>query len=323
MLVPASARIVGLRLRSRFNVADWASERLYGIEHLFFLRDLARRVEEDWPSVLADMERLRIALINRDNLIVNVTADRATLAASADAIGRLVDSLPARRASHGVSESAVNADAGTSWIDDALAACGPSVLRPGFETLELPTQVNSVGMVLPLQNLNQAAGAVYVASKYLDAVYLWGQVRVMGGAYGGYSSLDLASGLLLLLSYRDPNLERTIEVYRKVSNYLKSATVSDEEIHRAIIGTIGEVDAYQLPDAKGFNALMNELTGYTQEVRQTIRNQILATDADAFRRLGAMIEEAMQRSMMVVLSAPERIDKALQTLPVSIERLSV
>jgi len=96
MLVPASARIVGLRLRSRFNVADWASERLYGIEHLFFLRDLARRVEEDWPSVLADMERLRIALINRDNLIVNVTADRATLAASADAIGRLVDSLPAR-----------------------------------------------------------------------------------------------------------------------------------------------------------------------------------------------------------------------------------
>jgi len=119
-------------------------------------------------------------------------------------------------------------------------------------------------------------------------------VRVMGGAYGGYSSLDLASGLLLLLSYRDPNLERTIEVYRKVSNYLKSATVSDEEIHRAIIGTIGEVDAYQLPDAKGFNALMNELTGYTQEVRQTIRNQILATDADAFRRLGAMIEEAMQ-----------------------------
>ncbi|MEN6499186.1 MAG: insulinase family protein [Rectinema sp.] len=323
MLVPASARIVGLRLRSRFNVADWASERLYGIEHLFFLRDLARRVEEDWPSVLADMERLRIALIDRGNLIVNVTADRATLAASADAVGRLVDSLLARHVSYGVGESAVNAGAGTSWIDDALAACGPSVLRPGLETLELPTQVNSVGMVLPLQDLNQAAGAVYVASKYLDAVYLWGQVRVMGGAYGGYSSLDLASSLLVLLSYRDPNLERTIEVYRKVSNYLKSAVVSNEEIHRAIIGTIGEVDAYQLPDAKGFNALLNELTGYTQEVRQTIRDQILATDADDFRRLGEMIEEAMQRSMMVALSAPERIDKALPALPTPIERLSV
>ncbi len=99
------------------------------------------------------------------------------------------------------------------WIHEALAACGvsgssapasPSGPRPSLETLELPTQVNSVGMILPLQNLKQVAGGAYVASKYLDVAYLWEQVRVMGGAYGGYSSLDHASGLLMLLSYRDP-----------------------------------------------------------------------------------------------------------------------
>jgi hypothetical protein len=320
MLVPASARIVGLRLRSRYNAADWASERLYGIEHLFFLRDLARRIEEDWPSVLADMEKLRGALISRDNLIVNVTADRATLEASTDAIARLASALPSRRAS----TSEANAPAfGPSWIDDALAASEASALRPGLETLELPTQVNSVGMILPLRNLHEAAGGAYVVTKYLDAVYLWGQVRVMGGAYGGYSSIDLASGLLMLLSYRDPNIERTIEVYRKVSDYLQSAEVSNEEIHKAIIGTIGELDAYQLPDAKGFNALMNELTGYTQEARQAIRDQILAAVASDFRRLGAMIEEALERSMTVALAAPERIEKALPALPKPVERLSV
>lgn len=319
MLVPASARIVGLRLRSRYSAADWASERLYGIKHLFFLRDLARRIEEDWPSVLADMEKVRGALIGRDNLIVNVTADRATLASSADAIARTAAALPARRAP---AEGAAPVS-GAPWVDEALAACGASVIRPGLETLELPTQVNSVGMILPLRDLKQVAGGVYVATKYLDAVYLWEQVRVMGGAYGGYSSLDLASGLLLLLSYRDPNLERTIDIYRGVAEFLKSSGVPKEEIQKSIIGTIGDVDSYQLPDARGFNALMNELTGYTQEARQSIRDQILAADADDFRRLGAMIEEALQRSMTVALAAPERIGKALPALPSPVERLSV
>jgi hypothetical protein len=319
MLVPASTRMVGLRLRSRYNPADWASERLYGIEHLFFLRDLARRVDENWPSVLADMERVRGTLISRDNLVVNVTTDRETLAASANAIARVVGTLPARRAS----AASGGAGSGTPWIDEARAASGTSGLRPAMETLELPTQVNSVGMILPLQNLKKVAGGAYVASKYLDATYLWEQVRVMGGAYGGYSSLDLASGLLLFLSYRDPNLERTIEIYRRVSEYLKSTEVPKEEIQKAIIGTIGDTDAYQLPDAKGFNALINELTGYTQETRQSIRDQILAADIGAFRRLGTLIEEAARRPMIVALTAPERIGKALSALPSPVERLSV
>jgi hypothetical protein len=329
MLVPASPRMVGLRLRSRYNPADWASERLYGIEHLFFLRDLARRIEEDWPSVLDDMERVRGALISRDNLVVNVTSDRATLAASADAIARIAGALPARRAL--AAGGAVDSD--MPWIDEALAACGVSDgsapaspsggLRPSLETLELPTQVNSVGMILPLRHLKKVAGGAYVASKYLDVAYLWEQVRVMGGAYGGYSSLDPASGLLMLLSYRDPNLERTIDVYRKVAAYLRSCEVPREEIQKSIIGTIGDVDAYQLPDAKGFNALMNELTGYTQETRQSIRDQILAADIGDFHRLGELIDEAARRSMIVALAAPERIGKALPALPSPIERLSV
>ncbi len=68
MLVPASPRMVGLRLRSRYNPADWASERLYGIEHLFFLRDLARRIEKTglrcWPTWSACAARSSPATIS-------------------------------------------------------------------------------------------------------------------------------------------------------------------------------------------------------------------------------------------------------------------
>ncbi len=337
MLVPASTRLVNLRLKSRYNPADWASERLYGVEHLFFLRKLAKRIDQSWPSVLADIETLRASLIAPENLVVNVTADRETLRASETAILRVAQSLSARGAP--VRSSAPLS--GESWVGAAQAACSAgragsgaapagavssgatATPLPAMETLELPTQVNSVGMILPLAGLEGAAGATLVATKYLDVAYLWEQVRVMGGAYGGYSSLDLASGLFMLLSYRDPNLERTISVYRKVAEYLERAQVPPEEIQKSIIGTIGDIDAYQLPDAKGFNALLNILAGYTQETRQRIRDQVLSADSSIFARLGAMVSDALQNSMVVALSSHDRIEKAASGLPSPMERLTV
>lgn len=320
MLVPAATRMVSLRLRSRFNPADWASERLYGIEHLFFLRSLAQKIESDWPSVLADIEDVRRAILVRDNLIVNVTTDRATLNSCIPALRRIVKALSPERA-HVTSGTR---SARNSWIHEAISACDPaSVSKPAAETLELPAQVNSVGMILPLWNSKAPAGAWLVVTKFLDTTYLWEQVRVIGGAYGGYSNLDLASGLLLLLSYRDPNIERTLDVYRNVAAFLKTCSVPPEEIQKSIIGTIGDIDAYQLPDAKGFNALMNTLTGYTQEARQQIRDSILAASPDDFRHLGALIEEALGTSMTGVLGAPDRIEQALHALPAPLERLSM
>lgn len=314
MLVPASTRIVNLRLRSRFNPSDWASERLYGVEHLFFLRRLAAHIDEDWPSVLADIEALRASLLVLDNLVVNVTADRETLRSSEESIAHVVQSLPERGTPH--------ARAG-SWIEAAQSACSAEANRPAIETLELPTQVNSVGMILPLERLESVAGGTLVATKYLDVAYLWEQVRVMGGAYGGYSSLDLASGLFILLSYRDPNLERTISVYRKIAEYLASTKVPPEEIQKSIIGTIGDIDAYQLPDAKGFNALLNTLAGYTQDIRQRIRDQILSADSSILSRLGEMVVSALQRSMIVALSSPDKIAKVERALPSPMERCNV
>jgi len=157
----------------------------------------------------------------------------------------------------------------------------------------------------------------------LDTSYLWEQIRVIGGAYGGFSSLDLASALLMFLSYRDPNFNQTIEAYRKVATFLESCNLPREEIQKSIIGTIGDMDAYQLPDAKGFNALMNILAGYTQETRQHIRDQILAANMDDFRSFGKLLSEALDRSMIVVMTSPEQAEKALSTLPAPIARLSL
>ena len=341
MLIPASARIVGLRLRSRFNPAYWASEKLMGIERLFFLRKLLHRIEEDWPTVLSEIREVHRELIRRDNLLVNITSDRTILEASAESILRLAQSLPIQStlAQSFSDKPSFELD---SWINEASHACDPSIsrtskhqenisleaesvhsARPALETIELQTQVNSVGMILLLTGLDPIAGGALVATKYLDTSYLWEQIRVIGGAYGGFSSLDLASALLMFLSYRDPNLDRTIEVYRNVGAFLESCDLPREEIQKSIIGTIGDVDAYQLPDAKGFNALMNILSGYTQETRQHIRDQILAADIEDFHSLGKLLSEAAEHSMIAVMTSPEQAEKSLLTLPAPVVRLSV
>ena len=93
-LVPGGHQIVNLRLRSHFSEADWVAEQMGGVSFLFFLRDLARKVEDDWPGVLAVLEDLRQTLIKRDNMILNVTLDEHELVSSLNRTDRPATGIP-------------------------------------------------------------------------------------------------------------------------------------------------------------------------------------------------------------------------------------
>ncbi len=297
-LIPSGHRLVNLRLLSRLNRADWMSERINGLEQLFFLRKLAGRVDADWAGVLADLEAAKAAVVDASKAIVNVTLDRQDFDALRPAMERFAESLPRRSAGSAQAKDVARA------AQEAGAA--PS---PAMELLTAPTQVNFVGAAYPLAAAGiRPSGAFLVAKKYLDTTFLWEKVRVQGGAYGGFSSYDLNSGTFAFLSYRDPNLEKTLDTFAEAAGYLKSLAIGDEELTRAIIGTIGAVDSYLLPDAKGFSSLVHFLTGYTQETRQAIRDQILAAEAADFRALGEAIAAAEPLAVSGALSSKQRVE---------------
>lgn len=104
--------------------------------------------------------------------------------------------------------------------------------------------------------------------KFLGTSWLWDRVRVVGGAYGGFCNLDTHSGMFSYLSYRDPNLLGTVDVYDGTPEFLRSLHLSNDELTKAIIGTIGDMDAYQLPDAKGYTAFLRHVLGVQDEERQ-------------------------------------------------------
>jgi presequence protease len=289
-LVPGGHGIVNTRLRANFNEADWAAEQIGGVSYLFFLRKLAQQVDADWPGVLATLEQIRQALVNRRAMLANVTTDAATWARFSPRLGTFLGALPSAAPAH------------ERWVCEQGAR---------FEGLTIPAQVNYVGKGADLYKLGyKPNGAAAVISKYLRTTWLWEKIRVQGGAYGGFSAFDQRSGGLTFLSYRDPNLLKTLDVYDQTSTFLRQVELSDLELTRGIIGTISEVDSYQLPDAKGYTSMLRYLAGDTDEIRQRIREEILGATIADFRAFADALDQVADRGLVVVLGSQAAIEAA-------------
>ncbi len=134
-------------------------------------------------------------------------------------------------------------------------------------------------------------GSNSVIRKFLGTTYLWEKVRVQGGAYGGFCTFDRDSGVFTYLSYRDPNLEKTLNNYDGTADFLRNLDLHEDELTKSIIGTIGSLDSYQLPDAKGFTSLSRHLIGLTDEARQQYRDEVLSTTAADFKAFGEVLAQ--------------------------------
>ncbi|MDD3981850.1 MAG: hypothetical protein PHT55_06585, partial [Spirochaetales bacterium] len=287
--IPAGHAMIGQRLLSRISESERKSELINGLEQLYFLRELALRIETDWTAVLSELKTVRAAVIRASGCIVNVTIDGEDFAKLRPQLEAFAAKIPAGEFGGASGESGFGGQP-----------------APRYEYLTAPSQVNYVGRAFP--TLAEASGAFLVAKKYLDTAYLWEKLRVQGGAYGGFSTYDLNSGNFMLLSYRDPNLQETFQIFDTVDGYLEGLDISTEELERAVIGTIGGVDAYLLPDMKGYVSLVYHLTGYKHEDRQRMRDQILATSAADFRAFGKAIAEARPRAISGALGSAQRIE---------------
>lgn len=113
-----------------------------------------------------------------------------------------------------------------------------------------------------------------------------------GGAYGGFSDFDPHSGVFTQASYRDPNLTATLDVFDGTASFLSTLQLSEAALSQAIIGTIGDVDAYALPDAKGHTALVRHLLGVSDEERAQRREEILGTSGRDFRDFADALKAA-------------------------------
>ncbi|XP_022860815.1 presequence protease 1, chloroplastic/mitochondrial-like [Olea europaea var. sylvestris] len=288
--------IAAARMDAKLNVAGWVSEKMGGVSYLEFLQNLEERVDKNWPEISSSLEEIRKSLISKNGCLINLTADGKNLVKSEKLVSKFLDMLP--------NSSPVG------------SAAWSARLPPTNEAIVVPTQVNYVGKAANLfQTGYQLKGSAYVISKYISNTWLWDRVRVSGGAYGGFCDFDTHSGVFSYLSYRDPNLLKTLDVYDTTSDFLRELEMDDDALTKAIIGTIGDVDAYQLPDAKGYSSLLRYLLGVTEEERQRRREEILSTRLADFKEFAEVIAAVKDMGVVVAVASPDDVDSANKLRP--------
>jgi len=288
-LIPLGHTVVATRLRAKLSPAYWMEEQLTGINYLLFLRYLSQEVDRDWDRILYRLERTREMLFNSAPVIFNLTGEKRDI------------------------------EKGEKGCMSLIRALSPSknptnrpiyAIEQGNEAIYIPAQVNFVakGMSLSPAGYN-FKGSHLVVTRFLRNTWLWNKIRAEGGAYGAFASLNRFSKTFTLISYRDPSVAHTLQNFDGCYMFLKNLEINEEEIEKAVIGCIGEIDRYRLPDAKGLVSLTRYLIGDSPSLRQKMRYEILSTTPRDFHELGDYLE-GLNQALVVVMGDEAKIKEA-------------
>ncbi len=286
--------IADSRVRAQLSLPDWADEQMGGVVAYFHVRDLVEKIDTDWNEISSALKFVRDTVVNRSTAVVNVTAEADSWQQFKPQLDAFLGTLPTR---------------------EFIQQTWEIGEHPRYEGLTLPLQVNfnAKGANLYEQGY-ELHGSQSVIIKHMNMDYMWQKIRVQGGAYGGRAGMSAGSGVLTFLSWRDPNITGTLRNFDEAARYLHSLELNDEELQNAIIGAIGSLDAYQLPDAKGFQSFVRYLVGYTDEQRQQYRDEVLATSPEDFQKFGEMLTKVAEVGRVAVVGSPDAIAAADQEL---------
>lgn len=294
-IIPRGHSAIMTRLKARDHIAHDINEKIGGIDGLFFVRDLLDNIENDWSKILIKIEGIHDKLINQNNISINLTSDEKSLDKIRESIHKFATFLPNKE---------------IKTVNSSLSQYQKS------EALLVPSRINFVGASANLfESGYKMHGSSLVISRYLQTSWLWEKIRVQGGAYGGMCSFDYRSGSFAFVSYRDPNLLETIDIYKKTGAYLKNLVLSNSELTRALIGAIGQLDSYQLPDAKSLSNYKRIFLNFTDHDRQKLRDEVLSTTEKDFYSFGEYLEYAFKNPDVVVLCDKEAaMDAGFKTM---------
>lgn len=286
--------IASSRLGAMYRPSLWADEQMGGVSFFKAVKQLIARVDNDWASVRNDLEKLQKASMSRENLMLNVTTSNDDFKTVKPTLLSFLDRLP---------EKAGGSKA--SWITN------PALIPRVNEGLIVPSAVNYVAQAGNLLDAGvKLNGSHSLIAKHLGTSYLWDKIRVQGGAYGGFCRLDSRTGMFTYLSYRDPNVKSTVDGYNGAAQFLRNINLSDDELTKSVIGMIGRLDSYQLPDAKGFGSALRLLTNETDELRQQKRDELLGASNRDFRMFADALDKIRDQGNIVVVGGKDALESA-------------
>lgn len=261
-------------------------DHINGIAFYRLLEELEKDFEHKKEELAANMHKVVRCIFRPENLMVDYTAQQEGLAG----IEELIASFKAKLY--------------TDPIDTKGYEPSPVKKNEGLMSSAQIQYVCRAGNFAK-KGLTYT-GALKVLRVMMGYDYLWTQVRVKGGAYGCMCQFG-KSGESYFVSYRDPNLEKTIETYEKAADYIEHYEADERTMTQYIIGAISEMDMPLTPSAQGNYSLAGYLTHYDFERVQAERDELLSTDADTIRGLAGYIRAFMEDECLCVVGNEEKI----------------
>jgi Zn-dependent M16 (insulinase) family peptidase len=294
-IVPSGHLFAKMAAGAALTLPAYRDEQWHGRTQLKFVQNTANDFSSAKQDLREKLETLRKILFTKDNLVINLTAEDKGLKIAEENILNFLDKLPSTATTNMETEPG---------------------LSPISAGIPIPAQVSYVAYVLQAPAYTDPASALLmISAKELSNNYLYKHIRVQGGAYGGMSSFDASLGLFSFLSYRDPHIVETLQVFKDAQAFYSQNEISAGEMEKAIISTIGMLDKPSDPAGRGHTALMRSFSGINDDMRQKFRNDILsATPRKLKDTLVDYFSQAAKSAAVAVYSAPERLNEANKRL---------
>lgn len=276
------------RAASYYSESALFDEMTSGISYYRFIDDLTTHYEEKKGEALSRLESLMGILFRKENLMLSFTADDAGYEVFAKEVQSFVESLPAGE---------------TQSRKERLV---PVAYNEGFKTAGQVQYVARSGNYIDAGY--SYTGILKVLKVILNYDYLWMNLRVKGGAYGCMSGFSY-TGNSYLVSYRDPNIRETNDIYDKTYEYVKSFSADERDMTKYIIGTISGVDTPLTPAGKGSVSLTAYLSHITEEDVQKERDEILSVNTEKIQALSGIVKALTDAGHICVIGNEQKIEE--------------
>lgn len=288
-VLSAGHSFASARAMSYQSVSAAYSELLNGMDFNRLVEKIAYHFEEEKETLIAALKELSECIFRRENLLVDYTAAEEGY----EKMPALVEDLR---------ESLFNAPVETGSFVPKL-----SVKNEGFMSSSQVQYVCRAGNYR--RKGLQPNGALRVLKVMMGYDYLWVNVRVKGGAYGCMSGFG-RSGDSYFVSYRDPNLSKTVDIYERAAEFIEHFEADERTMTQFVIGAISDMDVPMNPATKGTFSLGAYLSGLSYEEMQKERDELLMTSAEDIRALAAYIRAFMEDECLCVIGNSEKIKEA-------------
>ena len=267
----------------------YISDTVDGIRYFDLLNNLTKNYDELYDGLVNTLKEMALSIFTKDNLLVSFTGSKEGLDELNKVLPKFINSL------------------NKTCESDKPFVFKAEQLNEGFKA---PYDVQYVALCGNFKKANLTyTGSLQVFQNAISTDYLWKNVRVLGGAYGCMCGFR-KTGESYFVSYRDPNLTKTLDVYRDVVNYIKEFDATPDEMIKYIIGAVGSYDFPLSPANKGARCLGAYLTGTTVEDFKKEKQQIIDTTVEDIKNVLPYIEAIIGQNNICVIGNENKIEES-------------